>query len=155
MDDSQHKLKVLERVAKALNHAGVTWAVGASLLLYFHEIVPTFNDIDLMILGEDAERAKAVMDSIGSFQPSQADARYNSKTFLEYAVDGVDVDVMAGFVIVSGGVEHDRALRPSEITECRLLHGERIPLQSLEAWRGNYALMGRMDKVALIDRALE
>jgi hypothetical protein len=34
------------------------------------------------------------------------------------------------------------------------LEGEQIPVESLPAWRERYALMGRQEKVAMIDAAL-
>lgn len=35
MDETKKKIKVLERIAKRFNEAGITWALGASMLLYF------------------------------------------------------------------------------------------------------------------------
>ncbi len=87
MESIEKKLTILSKIAEELNARGVTWAVGASLLLYFKGIVTAFNDIDLMISEEDYEAAKEI----------------------------------------------------------------RIPLQSLEDWRHYYQLMGRTEKVRLIE----
>ena len=48
------KLTVLARIAGAFRRAEVTWALGASGLLYFHGQVPDFRDLDLMVLLPDA-----------------------------------------------------------------------------------------------------
>ena len=36
--------------------------------------------------------------------------RYRTRCFLEFTIRGVDVDVMAGFVILENGQEHDLSL---------------------------------------------
>ena len=73
---------------------------------------------------------------------------------MEFVIDGVDVDVMAGFSIVSDGMAHDCSLQKEQIVETFMLDGEVIPLQSVELWRRYYALMGRSSKVDMIDRHL-
>ena len=52
--DIDEKLRILARIAAALNGAGITYAVGASLLLFLRGIAQGFNDIDLSVLEEDA-----------------------------------------------------------------------------------------------------
>ena len=47
--DADTKITVLKRVAARFNAAGITWALGASMLLYFKRIAPEFHDIDLMV----------------------------------------------------------------------------------------------------------
>ena len=147
------KLNVLKSIAHALNQAGVVWAVGGSMLLYFKGIVSEFHDIDLMIKPEDAETVKAILARMGTLEPFNPSAKYKSKAFYEFTIGGVDVDVMAGFVIVKGAAEYNRSLRDDEITEHIRLDDESIPLHSLAAWRRNYELMGKPDKVRMIDTA--
>ena len=138
--ETERKLDVLADIARALNQSGVTWAVGGSLLLYFKGKTGVFRDIDLM-------------DGLplGAPAPSDPNAQYRTRCFLEFTVRGVDVDVMAGFVILENGQEHDCALKPEQVAEHILVRGEDIPLQSLEDWRRYYAWMGRTSKVAMID----
>lgn len=66
-------------------------------------------------------------------------------------IDGVEVDMMAGFVIVRDGVDYDCSLLPEQVAEYIQLKGETIPLQSLDDWRRYYELMGRTEKVKLIE----
>ena len=47
--DADTKITVLKRIAARFNEAGITWALGASMLLYFKRIAPEFHDIDLTI----------------------------------------------------------------------------------------------------------
>ena len=46
--EQQRKLAVLARIAAELRQADVTWALGASGLLYFRGLAPDFHDLDLM-----------------------------------------------------------------------------------------------------------
>lgn len=148
--DTEKKLKVLKKIARRLNGAGVTWALGASLLLYLKGITDHFHDIDLMAEEEDAAAAKEILLSMGELQPPNPNGKYKTKEFLEYIVDGVDVDLMIGFAIVEGGRVHDCSLRREQISEFYSLEGERIPMQSLRLWNSYYQWMGRSDKCRMI-----
>lgn len=150
----REKLSVLSSIARAFNQASITWAVGASTLLYLHGIVPDFHDLDIMVTVQDALRAKELLRAMGTLQPSAREVRYETKYFFEFLIEGVEVDLMGGFAIRRDGVVHDCGLDPAQITESAVVDGQKIPLHSLRAWRGYYALMGRDAKVALIDGAL-
>ena len=149
--ENEKKLQTLKTIAHEFNRAGIAWAVGGSLLLFFHNITEEFHDIDLMVLSEDAEAARAILLPMGTLEPSHPKPQFRSKAFLEFLIGGVEVDVMAGFAIVKNGVLYDRSLMQNEITEYRILDGETVPLHSLAAWRRNYELMGKPEKVRLID----
>lgn len=151
--DIEHKLNVLSRIAEKLNAAGLTWAVGASLLLYFKGIVDSFNDIDLMLSVEDAEAAKNLLLGMGTLLPPKPNQKYKTPHFYEFVIDGVDVDVMGGFIIVNNGRDYDCSLTEAGIAERISVGGQAVPLQSVSDWRRYYALMGRDNKVAMIDSA--
>lgn len=150
----QKKLELLKKIARRFNCSGITWVLGASMLLYFKGIVSEFNDIDLMVAVEDIAAARNILGSLGRLLPGKANEGYATKYFLEYDIDGVEVDIMAGFAIISGGEVHDCSLEAGQIIEYACLDGERIPLQGVERWRGYYSLMGREAKVRLIDAYL-
>lgn len=153
MDETKHKLAVLCRIAELLSGAKITWAVGASLLLYLKGIAVEFHDIDLMVAERDIARAKELLLTIGSLHPENPSAQYRTRHFLEFSIDGVDVDVMAGFVIVDAGREYDCSLRAEQIQSHTIVGSTRIPLHSVALWREYYRLMHRDEKVAMIDRA--
>lgn len=147
----QDKLAVLAKVGRALNAEGINWAVGASLLLYFKGIVDSFHDIDVVMDERDVMRARALLDGMGTVERRMPDASYRTRMFLEYVIDGVEMDVMAGFAIVDNdGIEHFFPLRREDIQEYAQIDGVNIPLQSVEAWQTYYGLMGRTAKVTLI-----
>lgn len=151
MASREEKLRVLSGMAAEFNRAGLRWAVGASLLLWFKGYVDDFHDIDLMVTIGDAERMEGILRSMGSLQPSTRGS-YATKRFREFTIDGVDVDMMGGYAIVRDSRVYDCELEPSQIAEYAEVHGERIPLHSVALWRRYYELMGRDEKVAIIDR---
>lgn len=149
--ENDQKLKVLAAIARRLNEAGVTWAVGGSMLLYFKHMTDEFHDIDLLVTNEDAETAKAILLDMGTPVPSKPKPQYKTKTFLEFYVDGAEVDVMAGFAIVKDGTEHDCSLKKDDIQDYAVIENEKIPLHSVALWRRYYTLMGKESKVRMID----
>ncbi len=151
MTKVEHKLTVLSQIAQELNQKNITWAVGASLLLYFKGIVTDFHDIDIMVPEDEIDEVKEVLLSFGTIQPPNPNVTYKTRHFLEFVVEGVEIDVMAGFIIMSRDKEHQFPLVKGNIKEFTQMKGVRIPLQSLEEWRTYYQLMGRDEKVELID----
>lgn len=150
------KLAVLARIAGAFRRAEVTWALGASALLYFRGLVPDFHDLDLMVLSPDAERAQEVLARLGTpLPPKASDPIYRSAVFRQYRVDGVEADLMAGMVIVKDGAAHDCSLRPEDIAGTVTVLGEAVPLHALACWRRYYALMGREEKAKLLSHLPE
>lgn len=145
------KLDVLARVAAALNARRITWAVSGSLLLYLKGIAPLFHDIDLLVREADVEQAKAALLELGAPQPAHPDPRYTTRHFLEFSVMGVDVDLMAGFAVMSGGREFYSPLEPNSVCGLAMVRGVPIPLQSVQELRTFYERMGRAEKTAMID----
>ena len=151
MPSKEEKLRVLAKMAGAFRQQNLIWAVGASLLLYLKGYVDDFNDIDIMVADTDAVKMENILKTMGSLQPSTRDI-YETKHFSEFIIDGVDVDMMGGFAIVRDGKVYDCDLNPSQITQSVELNGQKIPLHSVALWRTYYALMGRDQKVAIIDK---
>ena len=151
MDNVTKKLTLLSQIAKEFNNRNITWAIGASMLLYFKGIVSEFHDIDIMVAEEDIDQTKEVLSSFGSMQSPNPNITYKTSCFMEFAVDGIEIDVMAGFVIIHDDKEHHFPLMKEHIKDFTEIEGVRIPLQTLEEWRTYYQLMGRNEKVDLID----
>lgn len=153
MSATEKKLSVLSRVAEKLNHENITWAVGASLLLYLKGIVHEFADIDIMIAEDDADRAREILLTFGRQLPAKPNTLYQTKYFGEFEVDGVDFDIMAGFSIVHDGAALYFPLEKEQMRDYADINGVKIPLHSVEKWRYFYELMGRTHKVEMIDQA--
>lgn len=154
MEIVKKKLTVLSNIAKKLNQRDVTWAIGGSMLLYFKGITNEFNDIDIMVAEEDVEKLKEIILTFGYLLPPNPQSKYRTKHFLEFNVDGVDIDVMAGFTIVNKEKEYYFPLRPGSVSDFTEVNGVQIPLQSVLEWRKYYELMGRTEKVKIIDKKL-
>lgn len=148
----EKKLAVLTKIGEALNEEQIVWAVGGSLLLYLKGKAAMFRDIDIMVTEADVKRLKEILEQYGVLAPPNPNALYKTRYFYEFTIDGVEVDVMAGFVIVHEGKEYDCSLQPKSITKYFLINDVEIPLQSLEDWRRYYVLMGRTERVEMIDR---
>ncbi len=151
MSDIEHKLKVLSEIAERLNQAGITWALGGSAMLYLNHISEEFHDLDLMMMEADADAAKNILLGMGTLLQSKPNEHYYSASFLEFVIMDTDVDVMAGFHIIKDGVDHDCSLAAEDISQEVMIHGQRIPLHSVEMWKNYYELMDRPAKVKLIE----
>ncbi|WP_250228182.1 nucleotidyltransferase family protein [Anaeropeptidivorans aminofermentans] len=149
--DIAHKLEVLKKIAREFNNKGINWAVGASLLLYFKGISDTFNDIDILVSEKDVDKVKEILLPLGEGKERIPNDEYKTKYFLEYIIDGVEFDIMAGFIIVFGGEDYYFPIEEANIEDFTLLNGIKIPLQSVSEWRNYYYLMGRTKKVKMID----
>lgn len=153
MTDQEKILHVLALAAHELNEQKITWAVGASMLLYFHGITNMFHDIDLMTTSQDAEKVKNILLNLGAVQENSAANRmYKTERFYEFNLQGVEIDVIAGMIIVCSGRDENCSLEKEKIEGYASLENERIPLYSLQEWRHFYALMGRENKVEMIDK---
>ena len=151
-EEIAHKISTFLRIAQAFEKGKIIWAVGASLLLYLKEISDNFNDIDLLIREEDVPTARAILENLGRPKPTNSSTKYKSAAFLEYEIDGVEIDLIAGFTISANGQDHRFPLTPESISEHILINSQRIPLQSPEYWRRLYLLMGRHEKALMIAR---
>lgn len=154
MNELNEKIKLLKEIAQRFNTAYITWALGASMLLYFKGITSTFNDIDLMISNDDAESVRKILSEMGELQPPNPNPKYKTKVFMEFVINSVDVDVMAGFSILNDGKIYDCSLDKDQIVEWFTLGNTKIPLQSPLLWCEYYKLMGRKEKVDMIERVL-
>ena len=148
------KIATFLKVAKILNEININWAVGASLLLYFKGITDKFNDIDLMVAEKDIEKTKTIFLSLGKEYPKNPNLQYKSKCFLEFNVDGIDFDIISGFVIVNNNCDHYFPLEKNSIAEYFYLENTSIPLQSVNDWLTYYTLMNRKEKVEMIKNYL-
>lgn len=152
MAEQEQILHVLAEIAGIYNREKVHWALGASLLLYFNGKTKVFHDIDLMTTLEDANKAKELLLQHGAILSCSAhNTMYKTKYFYEFVMEGVEIDLMAGMVIVHDDREEDCSMDVHKIERFVELENERIPLYSLKEWRQFYEWMGREKKVLMID----
>lgn len=155
MEEKRKKLCVLAKLAADLNESDILWAVGASAMLFLRRIVPDFHDIDLMVCPEDIEVAKEILLRHGTLLPSRPDSRFGTRHFLEFDVDGVEIDLIAGFVVNSAdGKQHVCPLQVEEVDACVDVADQAVSLHALKTWYEYYTWMGRTDRVKQIEEYL-
>ena len=154
MPEIGQKIELLKKIALQFEKAHITWALGGSMMLYFKGIVPVFQDIDLMVADADAQTAQSILCSMGQMQPQTPNPKFRSKAFMEFVINAVDVDVIAGFAIVSGDSVVDCSLQKEQIVERMPLGEACIPLQSPALWCRYYRLIDRTEKAQMIEQAL-
>lgn len=137
----------MKRIAEALNAAGVTWAVGGSMLLKWHGLSERANDLDLVVAEEDAERAHEALLAIGTGERGTAKEPYRTRYFYVHEADGTSIDVMGGFRIA-----HESGVYEFPFGEASISGREPVPLCALEDWYVLYQLMaGKADKLAAME----
>ena len=124
----EEKIDLLKRIAHRFKEERIEWALGGSMMLYFKKIVPSFDDIDLMISFSDVDRVRNILSEMGELKPENPKEKNRSKSFMEFSIEGIDVDVMAGFAIVYEGNVVDCSLEKEQIVEMFPLGTESIPL---------------------------
>ncbi|PKK93042.1 MAG: hypothetical protein CVV61_06690 [Tenericutes bacterium HGW-Tenericutes-6] len=144
------KLKVLKKLAFDLNEAKITWNLGASANLYLRGIVSDFHDLDIMILEKDVEKVKEIMSNIALLKDKKPSSNFGTKIFLNYMIDTVDIDIMAGFAIKHQEKMHHFPLRENMIFDVYLLDDVKIYLEDIDIWLTYYVLMERKDKINII-----
>ena len=155
MGEKQKKLEVLAKLAADLNEIDILWAVGASAMLFLRGIAKDFHDIDLLVSEEDVEVAREILLRHGTLLPSGPDSRYDTRHFLEFDVDGVEIDLIAGFVVNSAdGKQHVCPLQVEEVDACVDVADQAVSLHALSVWYQYYTWMGRTERVKLIEEYL-
>jgi hypothetical protein len=151
MKYGDNMLKTLSFIGVKLNSADLTWAVGASLLLNLYGLIEKPNDIDLFIDLKDIEKADEILKSMGVKKESHKTAQYSTEFFYEYNINGVEVDVMAGFGVNHSSGNYKYILDCFSVPEIIMIQGVGIPFTALEDWYVLYQLIpGRSAKADLV-----
>lgn len=137
----------LRELALLFQKEKIKWALGGSMLLYFHGLVPKANDIDILI---DENQEDLVRDIVSksefSVRQPQEKQGCHSRIFIPVVFRSVEIDIIGGFTIQNQYFP----LQESEIEKRISLDGVEIPLHSLSMWEKFYFLMGRTEKYSLI-----
>jgi hypothetical protein len=145
----------LSYIGEKLNSSGVVWAVGASMLLYQYGLVDKPNDIDIFVDTQDIDKADGILKGIGRKKVYEKTTTYSTEYFYEYIINGIDVDVMAGFKINHSCGVFKYPFDSKSISEVKEINGVDIPFTSLEDWYVIYQLIpNREVKVNMIEKYL-
>ncbi|KEO84818.1 hypothetical protein [Tumebacillus flagellatus] len=141
----------IEKTARCLNAAGVTWAAGASWMLLQNGVVEQARDFDLLVKLDDAQRAKEVLLQLGSGRPGVTKQPYLTKQFWTFEVDGMEIDMMAGFTLAHAGGEYLFPFDEAHIVGHAAVGTQSVPLSAPEDWLVLYLLMGREPRVGALE----
>lgn len=150
-EDIQKRLQVLKQLAVIFSQHHITWALGSSGMLFFHGVVDTFHDLDIMVLSSEFEKIRLILQHQGTVHESPPHPMYQTKHFIEMVLDGVEIDMMADLTV--NGVPYP--LHAEDIDCFVELEGCNIPLHKIENWLPIYRAIGRLEKVQIIDQYLK
>ncbi len=150
-EDTQKRLQVLKQLAVIFSQHHITWALGSSGMLFFHGLVDTFHDLDIMVLNSQVETVRLILQHQGTVHESPPHPMYQTKHFIELVVDEVEIDIMADLTV--NGVLYP--LHVEDIDHFVELEECRIPLHKMENWLTIYRAIGRLDKVQIIEKYLK
>lgn len=144
---------ILSYIGEKLNEEGVTWGVGASILLNKFGLIDKPNDIDLLVDLKDIEKVDAILKSIGKKKKCKETDTYTTQYFYEYIINDIDVDVMSGLRINHNEGMFKYIFDQSSISDTKKINGVNIPFTSLEDWYIIYQLIpNREAKVNKIEK---
>ena len=147
--------KTLKLIGEKLNEENIIWALGASMMLNHYDLVESPNDIDIIVDLKDAKKADSILKFLGIKLERERNEVYSTKHFYEYIIDGVDVDLMSGFIINFNGEKYEYEFNEGSIRDFKIIDGIEIPLTSLEDWYILYSLMpNRENKVSIVKEGL-
>lgn len=148
--------KVLDRIAEEFNREDILWCVGASVMLSRHNMVETPNDIDIIVSVEDIHKVDSILKSMGRREECGRKEPFTTEYFYEYIIDGIEVDVMAGFGIKHEEGEYNFVFDKAVRVQNEKIINNPVPLAVLEDWYILYQVIpGREVKVKMIEDFLK
>lgn len=148
----EDKLKVLAEVAKRLHEGNVKFGIGSSMLLYLNGLVEEARDLDVFVNEESSSKAVYLLKNLGEIRLMPGRKPYISKSFYTMSTEKVDIDLIAGFGVEGDGYIGRITITSESIERDIYLEGQSIPLMYLEDWLEFYRLMGRKEKVDILNQ---
>ena len=134
-------LSKIALIADEINKLGITWAVGASVMLYFHGLEDEPNDLDILVHESDAKQLDELLKNMGFRKDKEYKETFATKYFYSYNVEGIKIDLMGGFIINHTDGDYKLTFDSETIVEFKIINGIKIPLSSLEDWYVIYQLI--------------
>lgn len=143
-------------IAQHFNKEGITWALGGSHVLKKHDIVDTVNDIDILVMEKDIEKANQILSGLGTVVPVIKNPLYLTTYFYSYQIRKIKIDLMCDFKIKYNKQIYSYQFDESSIVDSDDIAKEKIYYTALEDWYVLYRLMGRDDeKVKNLEKHFE
>lgn len=145
-----HIEQVLLKIAALLNNSNIEWALGGSLLLFYEHYDVTVHDIDIIVNASSRHKLDVLLKDI-PYKTKRNDGIYKTTYFYKLTIAGIGVDVMIDFKLQ---VNQQLYQFPFYIAKHILVKNEIIYLCSVAEWKKAYTLMGRIDKVKLLENMM-
>ena len=144
MKNNDHRFGNLKIVADAFRREGVSYAVGASCMLYLRGICSEFHDIDILVVKEDFAKACRILEN---FADEQIPEHRYSSYYRTYLFEDTEIDLIGEFILQG----EDRSLKRDTPADLLMLEDMQIVLDTADRWLRNYRLMGREARVRQLE----
>ena len=142
-------------LAGRFSAAGLTWAYGGSLTLSRHGIDVRVNDLDLFVEPNDFAAATAILETMGQPVNVMAHPRFQSQKYQKYIIKGIEVDVMAGLMIMTAAGAYVYPFDKASITKRDVFARGSVNYTSVEDWYVLYLLLDRHEDKEKIKAIVE
>ena len=126
--------ETLFKLVLAFEKARIRWGLAFSMNLYLHGITDEFHDLDLIVEYEDIPRIKNILQKMGgTLIATGGNGFCESVSYMHYQLGRVDVDVIAGFRILTYGTEflYNYNERELEYVKVSTFNIPLIPIEAL------------------------
>jgi hypothetical protein len=148
-------IETLTIIGKSLNDREITWGIGGSLLLSFHQLITNPNDIDILVDENHANQLNEIIAPMGESKKVLHSDPFRTNYFTKHRMNNTDIDIMGGFAIQHSEGIYKLSLNKESIVAHITINGVEIPLCSLEDWYILYWLIpGKQEKSVLIENYL-
>ncbi len=142
---SLNSMFALNMIAEQFNLAEITWAIGGSNVLKRFDLVDHVNDIDLLVMEKDIQKAAKILSELGTKLASKTTKQFETKYFYQYTVHDMQIDLICDFKIRYQDTLYHYIFDEESITDIDTIAGVRIFFTCLEDWYILYRLMNRQD----------
>ena len=142
-EDTEYKERkeVFCVLLEKFNSGKVNWAVGCSMNLFLRGVVDDFHDLDIIVDSESIPEIKKIMEELGAeLVGTGGNGFCESDIYLHYQLGREDVDIIAGFRVITFGTSYYYKYDRAEIDMLEILDVE-VPAISLEAMYLLYYMM--------------
>ena len=147
-------LNVLRKLSKRLGEAGVDWAITGSCGFALHGVPIEPNDIDVQTDRAGAYQIERLFAEDVTRPVRFSTAERIRSHYGSLLVRGVQVEIMGDVQKRFSDGTWEEPVDVSEFMQIIDVHGVHIPVLSLEYEREAYSLLGRSEKVRLLERYL-
>ena len=135
--------EALRTLCKAFGRAHIRWALNCSANLFLRGFVDDFDDIDVLLYIDDAEKACSSLEQAGGKLVDTVQKPYFTSGFYQEAYIGkVHLDLVGDFTVATFGTEYMYPVSEKEIDFVSLDQDIQVPLCPVEA---NLILYGMME----------